>query len=219
MRRHTILIAVATALLAAPAAVQAAKPAPATLTLGAAPATVTFGKPTTLTGKLTSTKSVAGQKIDIQADTAPFDGVYKTVATATTDAAGNFTATNAPTALTRYQAKLKATTSATADVAVRLKVGVHVSDRTPRRGQRVRFAGSVAPAHVGAVVAVQKRTSTGKWKTVATTKAVAGPTGTDVSTYSKRVRIPRTGTYRVKVTSGDADHLPGTSGRRRLKTH
>lgn len=214
MRRHALPLVLA-ALLACPAVVQAAKAAPATLTLTATPTTVTFGSPVTLSGKLTSSKSVAGQAITVQADTAPFEGKYVTVATATADAAGNWTATNVPAALTRYRAKAKPATSPTADVSVRLRVGIGVSDRTPHRAQRVRFSGRVAPAHDGAAVRIQRRTSTGAWKTVARTTLLDA--GTDVSRYSKRVRIYRTGTYRVRVLSGDTDHLPGTSPRRRLQ--
>jgi hypothetical protein len=40
--------------------------------------------------------------------------------------------------------------------------------------------------------------------------------GTDASRYSKRVRVRRTGTYRVRVRSGDTDHLNGTSRTRKL---
>jgi hypothetical protein len=213
MRRISLLLVATATLLVPAAAVQAAKPAPATLTLGASPTTVTFGKPTTLSGKLTGGKAVAGQTIQVQADTAPFEGKYANVATATTDAAGNWTATNAPTALTRYRAKAGNTTSPTADVAVRLRVGIGVSDRTPKRGSRVRFSGRVAPAHDGAQVRIQRRTATG-WTTVART--TLADAGTEVSKYSKRVRVRRSGTYRVRVLSGDTDHLAGTSPRRRL---
>jgi hypothetical protein len=176
---------------------------------------VTFGKPTTLTGKLTGAKSNAGQTVDIQADTAPFEGTYVTVASPVTDANGNFTATNAPTALTRYRARVKpATTSPTTDVTVRLRVGVRVSDRTPRRGARVRFSGTVAPAHDGFAVRIQRRTRTGGWVTVART--TLRDAGTDVSRYAKRVKVSRTGTYRVRVPSSDPNYLAGTSGRRTL---
>jgi hypothetical protein len=216
MRRHAVTL-VLTATLLSPSAVLAAKPAPASLTVATTPATVTFGKATTLSGKLTGGKSVGGQTVDVEADTAPFEGTYAQVATAVTDAAGAWTATTTPTALTRYRARAHTsppTTSSTVDVAVRLRVGVGVSDRTPQRGQRVRFSGRVAPAHDGAPALIQRRTASGAWVTVARTTLVTA--GTDVSRYSKRVRVRRTGTYRVRVRSGDTDHLNGTSGTRKL---
>lgn len=219
MRRISLLIALSAIVLGAPAAVQAAKPpkSPTQLTLLATPTTVTFGKATTLSGKLSGGKSVAAQPVTIQADTAPFEGTYADVATATTDANGNWTATATPSALTRYQARAATsppTTSKTVDVSVRLRVGVRVSDRTPSRGERVRFSGKVAPAHDGAPVRIQRRTRTGSWVTVART--TLRDAGTDVSKYAKRVKVRRTGTYRVRVLSGDTDHLTGTSRRRTL---
>jgi hypothetical protein len=210
----------ATAALLAPAAVQAAKPPKpaAKLTMAAAPSPVTFGKATTLSGKLTGGKATAGQAVVVEADTAPFDGTYTDVATATTDANGDWSATTAPAALTRYRAQAKTappTTSDTVDVNVRLRVRIHVSDRTPASGRRVRFSGTVAPAHDGATARIQRRRPDGSWHTVArTTLADAGDA---VSRYSKRVKVTRTGTYRVRAASGDGDHLRGTSGTRRLR--
>ena len=219
MLKLTIGLAAVTALLA-PAAVHAAKPPKpaAKLSIAAAPSPVTFGSATTLSGKLTGTKTNGGEPVAIQADTAPFDGTYTDVATATTDANGDWSATNAPTALTRYRAQAKTappTTSDTVDVNVRLRVRIHVSDRTPARGQRVRFSGTVAPAHDGATARIQRRAADGSWHTVArTTLADAGDA---VSRYSKRVKVTRTGTYRVRAASGDGDHLRGTSGTRKLR--
>ncbi|MEA2281023.1 MAG: hypothetical protein QOK21_1630 [Solirubrobacteraceae bacterium] len=219
MLKSTLGLAAAAALLA-PAAVQAAKPPklPAKLTIAAAPSAVTFGRATTLSGKLSGGKSAAGQLVAVQADTAPFDGTYTDVATAKTDANGDWSATNAPTALTRYRAQAKTAppaTSATVDVGVRLRVGIRVSDRTPARGQRVRFSGTVAPAHDGAPVRIQRRRADGSWRTVART--TLQDAGDAVSRYAKRVKVTRTGTYRVRAASGDGDHLRGTSATRRLR--
>jgi hypothetical protein len=220
MRRTPFLLVLSAVALASPAAVNAAKPpprTPANLTLLATPTAVTFTKATTLTGKLSGGKSVAAQTIDVQADGAPFEGTYADVATATTDANGNWTATVTPGALTRYRARARTSPpvlSSTVDVAVRLRVGLRVSDRTPKRGTRVRFSGKVAPAHDGAGVRIQRRARSGSWVTVART--TLRDAGTEVSKYSKRVKVRRSGTYRVRVRSGDADHRTGTSRRRTL---
>lgn len=220
MRRHTSCL-VALAVLACPAAAIAAKPPKppksATLTIAAAPSPVTFGSATTLSGRLSGGRAAAAQPVTVQADTAPLDGKYVDVATVVTDANGDWKATNAPTALTRYRAQAKTAppaTSSTVDVAVRLRVRVHVSDRTPSKGERVRFSGTAAPAHDGARVRVQRRTSAGRWRTVARTRL--RDAGTEVSRYGRRVRVSRTGTYRVRVLSGDTDHRRGTSRKRRL---
>jgi hypothetical protein len=222
MRRIVAPAVLVAACLALPAGVLAAKPPkqPAKLTLTAAPVRVTFGKPTVLAGKLTGGKTAAAQTVVVQADVFPLDGQYADVATTTTDANGDWHVSQTPTALTRYRAEAKTsppTTSNTADVAVRLRVRVHVSDRTPARGSRVRFSGTATPAHDGARVRIQRRTATGHWRTVArTTLRDAGDAS---SRYSKRVRVRRSGTYRVRASSGDTDHLAGTSRRRRLTVH
>jgi hypothetical protein len=217
MRR--ILVALAAAALLLPAAVQAAKPPkhPAKLTLSATPPRVTFGRSTTLAGMLTGGKKAGGVTVVVQADAYPLDGSYADVATAVTDANGDWHVALAPTALTRYRARAKTSPPAispTADVGVRLRVHIHVSDRTPSRGERVRFHGTVAPAHDGGPVRIQRRTSTGHWRTVART--VMRDAGSTVSRYSKRVRVRRSGTYRVRALPADADHLRGTSRHRRL---
>jgi hypothetical protein len=223
MLRTMLGVAGLTAALATPAAVQAAKPKPPNapkLTIAAAPSPVTFGRATTLSGKLSGGKNAAGQAVTVQADTAPFDGTYANVATVQTDTNGDWHATNTPTALTRYRAEAKSSppaTSPTVDVNVRLRVRIHVSDRTPARGQRVRFSGSVAPAHDGATARIQRRRPDGSWHTVARTTLVDA--GDSVSRYSKRVKVTRTGTYRVRSASGDGDHLRGTSGTRKLRVH
>jgi hypothetical protein len=216
MRR--ILAATVIACLLVPAAVVAAKPPKpvGTVTLTAAPARVTFGGAVALAGRLTGARTVSGQSVVVEADVAPIDGHWTNAATATTDANGDWHVAQTPAALTRYRAQVKSAkaTSATADVAVRLRVGVHVSDRSPSRGERVRFSGTVAPAHDGAPAKVQRRTAGGGWHTVART--TLQDAGTDVSRYAKRVRVRHSGTYRVRALSGDADHLAGTSRRRRL---
>jgi hypothetical protein len=225
MRRHLAVFSVAAGFLVLTAVLvavdaEAQKPpkTQAQLTLAATPAQVTFGKPVTFSGKLTGAKAVAGETVALQADVAPFDGAYADVATAVTDTGGNWTATHSPAALTRYRAQARTsppTTSATtADVGVRVRVTRKVSDATPSRGERVRFSGRTAPAHDGAKVLIQRRTASG-WRTVATTTLLDA--GADVSRYAKRVKVRRTGTYRVRVPAPDADHLRGTSRRQSLK--
>jgi hypothetical protein len=154
--------------------------------------------------------------VALQADVAPFEGAYADVATVVTDASGNWAASHSPTALARYRAQAKTSPPAespTADIGVRLRVTRRVSDVTPSRGERVRFSGLLAPAHDGATALIQRRTASG-WRTVATTTLLDA--GTDVSRYAKRVKVRRSGTYRVRVPAPDADHLRGTSRRRAL---
>jgi hypothetical protein len=88
-----------------------------------------------------------------------------------------------------------------------------VSDKTPAKGQKVTFSGSVAPAHDGQGVLLQRRRADGSWRTVKTVLLV--DTGTNVSTYSVKRTINHTGTFRV-VKPADADHAQGRSPRRKL---
>jgi hypothetical protein len=219
--RRIVVPAVAAACLLAPAAVLAAKPPkqPAKLTLAANPARVTFGSATTLSGKLTGGRTAAGQAVTVQADAYPIDGHYVDVATATTDANGDWHVAQTPAALTRYRAQAKTsppTTSNTVDVAVRLRVRVHVSDRTPTRGERVRFSGTAAPEHDGRSVRIQRQTATGGWRTVART--TLRDDGTERSRFGLRLRVRRDAIYRARVYR-DGDHATGTSRTKTVDVH
>jgi plastocyanin len=94
-----------------------------------------------------------------------------------------------------------------------MNVSLRLSDYTPRRGQRIRFYGSVRPQHDGRLVHVQRRTRTGRYRTVARTRL--RDAGTSRSTYSVRLRLYRDGTFRALVR-GDGDHATGKSRRRRV---
>jgi hypothetical protein len=104
-------------------------------------------------------------------------------------------------------------------VSVRSKVGLRLSDKTPLRGQRVRFRGSVMPPHDGQAVKIQRRTRTG-WRTIAQpVLATAAPiNGVARSRYSKRIRIRRSGVFRT-VKPADGDHARGKSPKRRARVH
>src|SRR5918999_122753 len=97
--------------------------------------------------------------------------------------------------------------------AVAPLVGLRVGDRTPRRGQRVRFRGTVRPQHDGTRVAIQRKRRDGTWATVATPRL--RDAGDAYSRYTKRLRIRRTGTYRT-VIAAHGDHAEGISRERTL---
>ena len=188
------------------------------VTLTATPGAVIFGRATTLAGTVT-TKKNAGVSVTLQQQPFPYTGAFADVGQATTDANGAFSFPGvAPQVNTRYRAVAKSkptATSATLEVKVRLAVTRRVSDATVRSGQVVRFSGNAAPAHVGKLVRIQRRTRTGKFRTVAKTltRAAAG----NRSKYRKRVRIKRSGVYRVRVYPADGDHARGTSAQKRIR--
>ncbi|HVL95575.1 MAG TPA: hypothetical protein VM266_06910 [Solirubrobacteraceae bacterium] len=221
MKRTLAIAALLTAAVAA-APVVAAPPDNA-VNVVAKPKTVVFGKSTVLSGQVTGSGN-GGVSVTLQSTPAPYTEGFKNVGNpVTTDANGFYSFTVTPQVNTRYRvtAKAKPTVeSAPVEVLVRPRVTLRVSDKTPRRGQRVRFAGVVTPAHDGAQARIQRRTRSG-WRTLKTTTlAAATPVeGVTRSRYSVRMRVRRDGRYRAFVVTGDADHAPGRSRARRLRVH
>jgi hypothetical protein len=192
-------------------------PSPA-FTIAATPAIVTFGKPVTIAGQLAGRPN---ENVQLEQTPFPFTDPFKNAAQGTTDAAANYSFLIVPTLNTRYHvvAKSPPATSADVTVMVRTKVGLRLSDRTPARGARVRFRGSVLPAHDGQTVKIQRRTSSG-WKTLATPTLVAATplNGVARSKYAQRIRVGRSGVYRT-VKPADGDHARGKSRKRRVTVH
>jgi hypothetical protein len=112
-------------------------------------------------------------------------------------------------------------TSSPTGVTVHVKVTLRLGTLRPAVGQLVRFSGTVTPAHNGKVAQIQRRTSTGGWRTVASATLVAARpvNGVTVSKFSKRLRISRNGTYRVRVNPKDGDHGVGNSPTRTVRVH
>ena len=212
------IIVLAGALLAAavPVTLAAKPPKPprnAKLNATVRPTAIVFGKFVTTTGHITS--NTAGVPVELQADPAPFDGKWVTRGTKSTDAKGDVSFALAPDLNTKL--RLQTTnapklTSGETTVTVAWRVGFRVSDTTPRKGQSIRFSGSVHPAHVGGTVLIQKRTASG-FKTVKST--VLKTATSTYSNYSTRMRTRSTGTYRVRIPA-DATHASGTSRTRTL---
>jgi hypothetical protein len=72
----------------------------------------------------------------------------------------------------------------------------------------VRFTGLVFPRHNGRRAYVQRRSPSGRWVTVG--RPTLGAFDATSSRYTRRLRIRRTGVYRVKV-NGHSDHATGYS--------
>jgi hypothetical protein len=82
------------------------------------------------------------------------------------------------------------------------------------RGNRFRFRGKITPAHDGAGIAIQ-RLKGGIWTTVAGGHARAAKG--DVSKYSKRYKIKRSGLYRVFAGTDNGANTNSVSRTIRLK--
>jgi len=211
--KRTLIDLAALAALAAPA-VHAAKPAPKNITIGATSTTVKFGGSVTLSGKLTGSNN-GGRPVAIQKDTFPVD-TFSNAGTVTSNAQGDWTFTDKPTANTRYQARSGNADSKTLDVMVRPAITLKLSDSTPRAGTLVRFSGQLCPEHDGIHVGLQRKFGT-KWRTLRRPllKDLAGST---CSQYSKRLRVRRDGAYRVHFF-GDTQFVAGNSRVRRVNAH
>jgi hypothetical protein len=203
-------------------ATPAAAPGTPVITIAASPRTVTYGKSTTIAGTVTGNGST-GAKVSLLQNPFPFTGAFSKTADGTTSSTGAFSFTVTPTVNTRYKLDAKTSPSSSSAeflVPVRVKVTLRLGDRTPASGQRVRFRGTVTPAHDGTQARIQRKTASG-WKTIRTSTLVAGTpvNGVAVSKYSKRIRIRKTSRYRTVVVPTDGDHVRGKSARKRAVVH
>ena len=201
-------------------------PAPVqnSITIVAAPTLLTFGKATTISGQVSGPGN-AGIQVTLEENPYPFlAGFRPTAVTGTTNPTGGFSLAVAPLLNDHYRVTAKTSppvTSAETAINVRPAITLKLSDSTPKVGQRVRFKGVVLPAHDGKVVQIERRTGTGSFRTVARATLVATTpvNGVPRSKYSKRIRIRRTATYRVRLVPGDGDHVTGVSAKRRARVH
>jgi len=206
------VFAVALALAVASEGQAQKPPKSGAVTLKASAEKVTFSTPVALTGKVKGGK----QGIPVALERRDADQTaFVPAGTATTDANGDFSFAQRPSASSVYRVTAGTETSPDVAVAVAPLVGLKVGDSTPRKGQRVRFRGTVRPKHNGTRVAIQRKRADGTWVTVRTPLL---RNGTGYSTYSKRIRIRRSGTYRT-VIAAHADHAEGVSRERTLTVH
>jgi hypothetical protein len=214
MRAILIATAAVVAAISVVAPGLAAKPPKAgSITLRTSADLVTFSSPVTLSGKVKGAK--AGVLVSLERRPTGATA-FVPAATVATGSNGEFSFTQRPSKNTVYRATAATTPPATSGevtTAVAPLVGLRVGDSTPRKGQRVRFRGTVRPQHDGRRVAIQRKRRDGTWVTVARPRL--RDAGSAYSRYSKRLRIRRTGTYRT-VIAAHADHAQGVSRERTL---
>lgn len=225
MQRRIALAAGVAALAILPAAGLAAKPAKpgkpgnpnpnaGKLSIAVKPAPIVFGSEATVSGALAAKTS--GVSVALQSVAFPYTGTFRTVTAKATNSAGAVSYSVSPSSSTRYRlvaATSPPTVSEQSTLGVAFRVGLSVSDLTPRKGSLVRFSGSVTPASRGGTARLQKLTATG-YKTVA--RATLSTPTSSSSRYSIRRRINSSGRYRVRVPGDNGPHLAGTSRVRRL---
>jgi hypothetical protein len=182
---------------------------PGLLTLAALPDPITFGELTSLSGRVLPPRPSHAAVTLQRAPSAggPWTDAANTTATST----GAYSFSNlAPSANTYYRVLSDGATSATVLVSVHFRVGLTVSRRHPPAGSLVRFDGHVAPADRGHLVLIQRLGPRGHWHTIRFTR-VRG-----FGFYSAKVRITRSGRYRV-VSPPDAGHAAGVSPAVRIR--
>jgi hypothetical protein len=214
MRNHIALAtAVAAAVMAPTAAAQ--PPTPHQLSIAASSPRVVFGEKVALTGQLTGANN-AGETVTLEEDPFPF-GEFKNSVTTLTAADGTYRFERTPSLNVKYRAEAKSKSQARSPevtVLVAPNIVFKVSDSTPKAGQKVRFSGTLAPAHDGAKVSIQRRTSSGGYRTVA--RATLTDAGDALSNWKRTLTINSSGTFRVVLPAHD-DHATGKSRRIALK--
>jgi len=183
------------------------------LKITAKPTTIVFGSATVISGRLTGPNHT-GRTVTLRADGYPFNVGDKAVATTRTSSNGSYSFTQRPDRNTNYQATLGAVRTERVRVNVRFRLSFAASDYTPRVGQLVRFKGKACPASNGAIVSIQRKSSTGRFRTVRRTTLKDAAT---CSKYGRSLRIRKDGTYRV--TTDDAARARGYSSARFLNAH
>jgi hypothetical protein len=216
--RFTPLLAVATLAVflgIAAAASSAPKPSPTVgITIAAQKNPIVFGSSTRIAGKITGTNK-SNVSVRLEQKPHPFTADWTAVATTTTVASGDYSfAAVGPRLNAQYRVSAGSLKAVSKELLlkVRIKVALRLSDYTPSRGERVRFSGPAAPEHDGNQVLIQRRSFTGRWRTVKST--TLKDAGTELSRFSTRIRVRRDGTYRARIPH-DADHVEGLSRSKR----
>ena len=175
------------------------KAQPLGVTLAANPTPIAPGGSTTLGGQLTGTNN-ANRDVVLQSNPFPYtQGFLNTGNPQVTDAAGNFAfpVLSMPVT-TQFRVVMAQRPEVTSPIVV---VGAALQVRTDtkkvarnRHSVTVRFRGSVTPQNDGGRVSIQKFRD-GIWTEIAHTRAQ--DEGSSRSSYSTRVRLFRSGQFRV----------------------
>jgi len=198
----------------APKPTPAPAPNTAGITISPSANPVVYPSGVTFTGRVNGAK--AGVTVTLQSSILR-DGPYKNLAETKTDNSGKYSVGDRPSRNLYYRV-VSTAPNAQASIYVRsaMRIGLVVSDSTPRRGALIKFSGTVRPRHDGRTVYVQRRSATGRWVTLKRPRLVG--VNSTTSKYSTRIRVRSNGVYRARVL-GHADHSLGTSRTRTLVVH
>jgi hypothetical protein len=185
------------------------------LTFAATPNPVRPNAETTLAGSLSGTGN-ANRQIVLQSNPFPYTQGFQNASDIhLTNAQGGFSFPVLSVPInTQYRVVMAQNPNVVSPI-VAVGVAPWVSLRVRRLGSRTfRLRGRITPEHDGTQMLIQRLRSNGQWLTVRT--ATARPSGSR-SRYRKRVRIRRSGTFRVVANITDGDHIASASRSVRLR--
>jgi hypothetical protein len=170
---------------------------------------ISFGQSVTINGVAAG---AASAPITLLARTQ--GSAFAIVAKATTDEAGNYTFTQAPTQNTSYRVTDAATSSTVLFEAVKsllvadLAPDAGLSGQTVQSGQQLTFSGTLTPAHAGQAVYLEREYANGLGYHVVEVGSVNGTSGyTIVHTFNGiganvlRIRVPSDGEHQVSTSA------------------
>ena len=182
------------------------------------PNPVVFSRPFTISGQLTGTGS-AHANVTLLSRPFPFTAPFtkngnSIVSNADGTYAFQFTAAVSTTQIEIHADTNPPITTSVVTVPVSSLISLHVTSHV-RKGRLARFSGTVLPAQDGLVVKIQKRGRDGVFRTVASTNL--HHKSASASSFSRRLRLKRTGTYQAVVQSAGGVVYPGTSPAKSVK--
>jgi hypothetical protein len=192
---------------------------PLGLSLVATPNPIRPNAATTLSGNLSGTGN-ANRQIVLQANPWPYTQGFQNASNVlVTDANGNF---NFPVAAVPFNTQYRVlmpqnqnVQSPIVAVSVTPKVTAHRKKvRNTKRGAIYKFSGTLTPAADGTPIAIQ-RLRKGEWRTISGT--LTRPASGGKSRYSKRVRLSKSGRFRVFAGVNNGQYAPDVSKSFRIK--
>jgi hypothetical protein len=198
--RGCLAVMAALAALAAAAPSIASADPPARVTIVAVFEPISYGDNAYVNGQLFGLAQ-GGQVVAIEQSAAPFTD-WTPIGQVTSDAAGYYSFKLHPTQTLRYRTSSQGVPS---DYPVQIDVAPRISFKAMAAGRTsVRFSGTFSPALVGQGVAIQRRSTTGAWVTVANARLRNG------TTFQGRLRARRPLTLRAFIRRSGA-YLAGAS--------
>jgi hypothetical protein len=185
------------------------------LTIQSSPAPIAYGQSVTISG---TAAEAPGKTVTLLARTGA--GAFAPAASATTDASGNYSFTEAPSQSTSYRVSDADTRSTVLFVGVRRALAADPLPSTLPAAQQVTFTGSVTPADEGQPVYAERENASGTGFHIVASASVdrAGTYSiahafTNAGSYVMRIRVPGGSTYQATTSAPFSFEVtPGPAG-------